>query len=192
LNFQILINVYSPSKEAESMNNPFYTDGLCFKCTGCSKCCRHEPGFVFLSSNDILRLMDATGLAFRDFLVKFTRTVDLGTGLAISLLETARFDCIFWKEGCSVYPARPLQCATYPFWERIVESRKSWLAEAEDCPGMASGPVHTRENIDDLLARRRKDPPVLVPYGYTLETINENTILGSSRISSNASDSSKS
>ncbi|MFH2113493.1 MAG: YkgJ family cysteine cluster protein, partial [Spirochaetota bacterium] len=68
------------------MNEPFYADGLRFECTGCSKCCRHEPGFVFLSLNDVLRLMDATGLAFRDFLVKFTRTVDLGTGMAISLL----------------------------------------------------------------------------------------------------------
>lgn len=170
------------------MNDPFYAKGLRFECTACSKCCRHEPGFVFLSSKDILHLMCATGLAFKEFLVKFTRTVDLGTGLAISLLETARFDCIFWNDGCSVYNARPLQCSTYPFWERIVESRESWMAEAEDCPGMGTGPSLTMELIDDLLARRRKDPPVLVPYGYTLETINENTILGSSRIPANASD----
>ena len=171
------------------MNDPFYIEGLRFGCTACSKCCRHEPGFVFLSSDDILRLMDATGLAFRDFLIKFTRTVDLGTGLAISLLETNRFDCIFWNEGCSVYPARPLQCSTYPFWERIVESRKSWLVEAEDCPGMGSGPLVSMELIDELLARRRKHPPVLVPYGYTLENINENSILGSARITANTSDS---
>jgi Fe-S-cluster containining protein len=179
-------------KEPESMNDPFYAEGLRFACTGCSKCCRHEPGYVFLSSKDIFRLMDATGLAFRDFLVKFTRTVDSGTGYAISLKETARFDCIFWKDGCTVYPARPLQCSTYPFWERIVETRASWLAEAEDCPGMNSGPLVSREKIDDLLARRRKDPPVLVPYGYTLETINENTILGSSRITADTTDASES
>jgi len=135
--------------------------------------------------------MNATGLAFRDFLVKFTRTVDLGTGLAISLLETARFDCIFWNEGCSVYSSRPLQCSTYPFWERIVESRQTWLEEAKDCPGIDSGPCITPELIDDLLARRREEPPVIVPYGYTLETIDENTILGSAWVAANTSDSGK-
>jgi hypothetical protein len=171
------------------MNEPFYAEGLRFKCTGCSKCCRHDPGFVFLSPQDILRLMAATGLAFRDFLVKFTKTVDLGIGLAISLLETARFDCIFWHDGCSVYSSRPLQCSTYPFWERIVESRESWLEEARDCPGMENGANITMACIDDMLSRRRVEPPLIVPYGYTLETINEDTILGSTRIIANTTDS---
>ena len=173
------------------MNKPFYAEGLQFECTGCSKCCRHDPGFVFLSPQDILRLMGATGLAFREFLVKFTRTVDLGTGLAISLLETPRFDCIFWNAGCSVYSSRPLQCSTYPFWERIVESRETWMEEARDCPGMETGPTITMAHIEDLLICRRQEPPLIVPYGYTLETINEDTILGSSRIIADTADSSK-
>jgi hypothetical protein len=135
--------------------------------------------------------MDLTGLAFRDFLVKFTRTVDLGTGLAISLLETPGFDCIFWKEGCSVYSARPLQCSSYPFWERIVESRQSWMEEAADCPGMETGPRISSMEINDILARRRNEPLLMLPYDYTWETSDENTILGSARIITNTSDSSK-
>jgi hypothetical protein len=181
----------SCQKGYEKMNELFHAKGLRFKCTGCSKCCRHDPGFVFLTSSDILRLMKATGLAFRDFLVKFTRTVDLGIGLAISLLETARFDCIFWRDGCSVYASRPLQCSTYPFWERIVESRQNWLEEAKDCPGMETGPCISLELIDDMLSRRRKEPPIILPSGDTLETIDEDTILGSTRILADTSDSSK-
>ena len=34
----------------------FYSDGLRFECTRCSRCCRHTPGYVFLSENDVERL----------------------------------------------------------------------------------------------------------------------------------------
>ena len=135
--------------------------------------------------------MDATGFAFRDFLIKFTRTVDLGTGLALSLLETTRFDCIFWEDGCTVYASRPLQCSTYPFWERIVESRQTWEEEAKDCPGMETGPCISLAVINDYLSRRRKDPPLIIRYGYTLETIDEDSILGSARIPADTADSGK-
>ncbi|HUX21603.1 MAG TPA: YkgJ family cysteine cluster protein, partial [Spirochaetia bacterium] len=38
------------------MYKPFYQDGLRFECTRCDACCRHEPGYVFLSQTDLRRL----------------------------------------------------------------------------------------------------------------------------------------
>ena len=35
------------------MSKKFYDDGLQFECARCSYCCRHEPGYVFLSDNDL-------------------------------------------------------------------------------------------------------------------------------------------
>lgn len=170
------------------MTEPFWIDGMRFDCSGCSKCCRHEPGFVFLAADDIRRLIASTGLAFRDFLRKFTRLVDIGTGLAISLTETISMDCIFWNDGCTVYEFRPVQCSTYPFWERLLETEQTWLSEARDCPGIGKGPIISGDAIRACLVKRRIHEPVVVSHGLTLETIDEDSILGCQRFSANSVD----
>ena len=44
--------------------------------------------------------------------------------------------CVFFdeqKKGCSIYPVRPIQCRTFPFWEHF----KKNIKEVEDeCPGI--------------------------------------------------------
>jgi Fe-S-cluster containining protein len=64
-------------------------------------------------------------------------------------------DCVFLgPEGCTVYPARPVQCATYPFWSTVVADEQSWEEERRWCPGIGKGPLHTKEEIDKLLDMR--------------------------------------
>ncbi len=41
------------------MEEVFYGRGLRFECTRCSRCCRHNPGYVFLSPVDLARLAEA-------------------------------------------------------------------------------------------------------------------------------------
>ncbi|HQO67077.1 MAG TPA: YkgJ family cysteine cluster protein, partial [Spirochaetales bacterium] len=35
------------------MNQSFWHEGLRFECARCSACCRYEPGYVFLSADDL-------------------------------------------------------------------------------------------------------------------------------------------
>ena len=55
------------------------------------------------------------------------------------------FDCIFLKrdkEGkslCSIYPVRPTQCRTWPFWPENLKTPRHWARAAKNCPGMKNG-----------------------------------------------------
>ncbi|MDC7225852.1 MAG: YkgJ family cysteine cluster protein [Spirochaetales bacterium] len=141
----------------------FYENGLQFECQRCSACCRHEPGYVFLSKNDLDALVDETGLSEQDFLLKYCRTVDLGGIKRISLIEKKNYDCIFWtEEGCRVYKARPVQCRTYPFWISYLEEEKDWKDLAKSCPGVGKGPIVSKEEIEKRIAERQDEQMLTV------------------------------
>jgi Fe-S-cluster containining protein len=137
------------------MQEIFYKSGLRFECTRCSTCCRLTPGYVFLSSPDLVALSSAMGLSKKDFLATYCRTINLGVARRVSLREKPNLDCILWENsGCSQYEARPLQCRSFPFWSACVSSREEWEIHARNCPGMGKGTLHTREEIDNWIARR--------------------------------------
>jgi len=144
----------------------FYENGLRFECTRCSRCCRHTPGYVFLSSKDVDLLAKSTGISHDILIESYCRRIDLGLATRISLKEKANFDCIFWENGgCVQYLARPLQCRSFPFWSGCVASREEWDLHARQCPGMNKGPLHGRHEIDEWLARRSAEPLLEVQGG---------------------------
>jgi Fe-S-cluster containining protein len=136
---------------------PFYTEGLRFSCTRCSSCCRHEPGYVFLSKNDLELLAKGLQMKYTGIMQKYCRWVPSpGGGKQLSLKEKPGFDCILWQNGCSVYQYRPLQCRTFPFWQSTLSSREAW--NNLTCPGIDKGALHSREYIENCLAQRRAEP----------------------------------
>jgi Fe-S-cluster containining protein len=140
----------------------FWDSGLRFACTQCSKCCRHDSGFVFLSEDDLDRLCRFTQLAPVEFVERYCRWVPFGADAHLSLTEQANRDCVFWKDGgCSVYEARPLQCRTYPFWSTIVDEERHWQQEALECPGIGIGRARDAAEIASAVASRRMKPPML-------------------------------
>lgn len=161
------------------MPDVFWSGGLAFDCSRCSACCRHEPGLVLLSAADLRLLLDHLGLDFKGFFAKYCRLVPLGGGTAVCLKETREYDCIFWKNGCTVYESRPVQCRTYPFWPGVVDSREDWNREAGRCPGMGRGPVRPRAEIEEALWAYRRNSPILLDPGADPESLDEHTILGS-------------
>jgi uncharacterized protein len=140
------------------MQDTFYDSGLRFECTRCSKCCRHTPGYVFLSGADLDLLSRSISLSKEEFLNRYCRTVDLGLARRVSLREKPNLDCILWEnDGCSHYEARPLQCRSFPFWSACVSSLAEWQNHQKNCPGMGNGTVHSREEIEGWLDRRRAE-----------------------------------
>jgi hypothetical protein len=136
----------------------FYDQGLKFECTQCHACCRHDPGYVFLSRQDLNTLAAGVGMEPRAFVEKYCRWVDLGQGLVLSLKEKKNFDCIFWDGGCTVYTHRPVQCRTYPFWEGPMASVEKWKWEGRFCPGINQGKLRDKTEIEEALAKRRENP----------------------------------
>ena len=136
-----------------SKKKPFYKLGLRFSCTRCSGCCRIGPGYVFLSEKDVQLLAEGLQMKYTDVMEIHCRWVPSWDGkMQLSLKEKADFDCIFWQDGCKVYPYRPLQCRTFPFWESILCDRKNW--EELSCPGAGKGTLHSMEYIESCLAQR--------------------------------------
>ena len=137
------------------MNQSFYHSGLRFQCRRCSKCCRHTPGYVFLSEYDIKYLISTLKLSRAEFLDAYCRKVNIGGFFRLSLKEKINYDCIFWEDGgCIVYRQRPLQCRSFPFWNAHMASPESWIDLSCQCPGIGQGRVHKKENIEYWLNRR--------------------------------------
>ena len=146
------------------MENKFYTNGLQFKCTRCNNCCRFDPGYVFLSVEDVQRLCEGLGIDLPELTGKYLREVNISGFKRISLTEKENYDCIFWEEeGCKVYKIRPLQCRSYPFWPAAIADAKSWESCGKSCPGAGHGRVHTEEEIDEWQELRKKESFIDLP-----------------------------
>jgi len=142
-------------------NSSFYASGLRFSCKRCSACCRYESGFVFLSEEDLKKLMTALKLDRKSVLSIYCRWVTNWKGdETLSLKEKSNKDCILWDRGCTVYDARPLQCVTFPFWESVLASEEAWKIAASGCPGINSGQHHTEETISRHLKSRDSQPVI--------------------------------
>ncbi len=140
----------------------FWNSEMRFTCTQCSKCCRHDTGYVFLSQEDVANLCEFTHLRLTQFVETYGRWVPFGPDAHLSLTEQPNRDCVFWKDGgCSVYAARPLQCRTYPFWSTIVDDEEHWHEEAQECPGIGIGRRWNAAEIAEAVASRRMKPPFL-------------------------------
>jgi Fe-S-cluster containining protein len=131
---------------------PFYEGGLRFSCLRCSACCRYDPGFVYLTGPDIVALARELRMKNDDFIAAYCRRIEAPGGCSrLSLREKSNYDCVFWKDGCEVYNARPFQCRAFPFWPSVLASSTAWEATARSCPGMGQGALHTREEIERRL-----------------------------------------
>ena len=116
------------------MSEPWFKNGLRFKCTGCGQCCTGSPGYVFLSKTDLDALAAHFNISNEEFLKRYTYKVDG----QYSLLDTPGTNaCIFLeKEKCAVYHARPIQCRTFPWWLHTIRAPEDWKEAAKRCEGI--------------------------------------------------------
>jgi hypothetical protein len=71
----------------------------------------------------------------------------------LSLLEKPGGDCEHFVKGagCAVYPARPPQCRTWPFWPVNLATPTAWKQAGTRCPGIGAGGRVTAETIEASL-----------------------------------------
>ncbi len=116
------------------MDTKWYDQGVKFKCTGCGKCCTGDPGYVWLTEEDIKVIATHLGLDRSAFIRKHTRLVHG----RISLREHPKtYDCEFFRDQkCLIYKARPKQCRTFPFWGENLISKRAFLQVGDRCEGI--------------------------------------------------------
>lgn len=124
---------------------PWYQNGLAFACTQCGKCCTGAPGFVWVTDEEVAALAAFRKEPVEEFTALYTRKA---RGRR-TLKEKANGDCVFYDRdtGCTVYPVRPPQCRTWPFWESNVETPADWEHTKAVCPGSGTGELIPAEEI---------------------------------------------
>src|SRR4051794_28412097 len=153
----------------KAKEQPWYAEGLSFSCTCSGNCCTGGPGFVWISDEEVDRLAEHLGLSRAQTLEKYCRTIGRGISLKESRTPQGNYDCVFLTElapekhkgkrqaevthrrrVCGIYPVRPLQCRTWPFWDGNLASQDNWNNSAKRCPGMNTGKHYPQEKIEAL------------------------------------------
>jgi Fe-S-cluster containining protein len=128
----------------------WYEKGLQFGCTGCGGCCTGSPGFVWLNDQEVDQLVEHLGITKEQFLKKYTRK---HFGRLALTEKGSQYDCVFLKDKqCTVYTARPSQCKTFPFWPKVLESKKAWIEEKKHCEGIEreGSKIYSLEEIQSI------------------------------------------
>jgi Fe-S-cluster containining protein len=128
------------------MSEPWYEGGLRFRCTRCGDCCTGPPGYVWVTDEEVEEIAKFRGEPVEEVRGLYTRPV--GTSRR-TLREKDNGDCVFFERGagCTIYPVRPRQCRTWPFWESNTVTPEAWQRTCEICPGSGRGELIPAEEI---------------------------------------------
>lgn len=136
---------------------PFYhRKQLHFACTGCGACCTGTAeDYVAVDPSEQEKIRAYLGISRRWFRRRYLVHVDDYTD---GLASSAGGNCVFLDDAmrCRVYPVRPRQCRTYPFWPEIVHSERTWRREAQRCEGIGCGTAISLKRIETALRTVRR------------------------------------
>ncbi|QEG34646.1 YkgJ family cysteine cluster protein [Bythopirellula goksoeyrii] len=141
----------STKRKKDANQEPWYKEGLRFKCTGCGDCCTGAPGYVWVNQREIDGLAALLEMKVDKFESKYVRRI----GIRRSLVEFSNGDCVFFDNEtrkCNVYTERPRQCRTWPFWNSNLKSPETWAETCEACPGSGKGKLYQLEQIQEQAA----------------------------------------
>jgi uncharacterized protein len=156
----------------ESAASPWYNEGLQFTCSQCGNCCTGGPGYVWISTEEIVRLATHLKTTPQAVVERYCRKIEGRFSLRERRVLGGNYDCIFLKEEkipaqggrpqqvrrtCQIYDVRPLQCRTWPFWPENLTSQANWNGAAERCHGMNHGRLFSIAEIHRI--RDAKDWP---------------------------------
>ena len=132
--------------------HPWYAGGLRFQCVRCGRCCTGPPGYVWLDKTEVSRIARFLKATPSEFERQYCRRVLW----RLSLIEHPNGDCVFLTPaGCRIYPLRPAQCKSFPFWDDLLRSPEAWQALKARCPGVGKGKLCTLREIEEIRAGRR-------------------------------------
>ncbi len=143
---------------ANKNKTPWYAAGLHFECQKCGQCCSGpQQGFIWVTKQEIELIADFLNCSTNHLRKNYLKRL----GFKTSIIEHhVTNDCIFLKniqgkKKCSIYPVRPTQCRTWPFWKSNLKSPDSWNLVAKRCPGINKGPLHTLEKIQNIIENKK-------------------------------------
>lgn len=110
-----------------------FTPQTCGSCPG--NCCRGREGYIWVTVEDIARQAAYLQMAPEDFTREYVRRAEGRFSLQERKSDGEYLCCFFNPDErrCLIYPVRPNQCRTFPFWESFRTDPADVL---EECPGV--------------------------------------------------------
>jgi spermidine synthase/Fe-S-cluster containining protein len=106
----------------------------CTQCQG--KCCNGDRGNIFVNSKEIEAISKFLGIEVSKFIHEYL--IKISYKISIKEIKTDKnYACIFLdnkRNRCSIYPVRPNQCRTFPFWSYYKDKPEE---VARECPGVS-------------------------------------------------------
>jgi len=143
-------SVFSVTSVAKKL---WFLGGLRFECGQCGSCCAGPwAGYIWVTRPEIKLIADFLKMPARQLRKKYLRRVGLRTTI-IEHNETR--DCIFLQQTdvgkkCIIYPVRPSQCRTWPFWADNLKDPAAWEKTCRKCPGVNRGRLYTFNEIQEI------------------------------------------
>ncbi|MBN1151084.1 YkgJ family cysteine cluster protein [candidate division WOR-3 bacterium] len=134
------------------MSKYFFERGIRFECQNCGACCDVENGVVYLSEEDMIKIPKFLGISQDDFRLKYTARDEDGNNI---IKDGHPSKCRFlFQNKCMIYPVRPVQCRTYPFWSSNLQDEKKFFSLP--CPGIGKGKIVGAETIQEMFLEHRE------------------------------------
>ncbi|MCK4442730.1 MAG: YkgJ family cysteine cluster protein [Sulfurovaceae bacterium] len=111
-----------------------FNPSACKSCGGA--CCTGESGYIWVKYQEIEKMAQFLELTIEEFATMYLRKVKHRYSIIEKKLDTDNYACIFFDNSikqCKIYPVRPSQCRTFPFWEIF---KKDIEEVKKECPGI--------------------------------------------------------
>lgn len=131
----------------------WYVGGLHFKCDQCGQCCSGPgEGYIWIARAEIELLAKHLKIPVSQLRKKYLKRIVTRTSI---IEHQVTKDCIFLKnidgqKKCSIYPVRPQQCRTWPFWTSNLTSSNTWNETAQRCGGINRGRLYSFKEIENV------------------------------------------
>lgn len=141
----------------DSNSTPWYVGGLHFECLQCGACCAGpDEGYIWVTKPEIALIARFLDVQAGQLWGRYLKHM----GKRATIVEKpVNRDCIFLtntdgKWGCAIYPVRPNQCRTWPFWPDNLATPDAWNRAATKCTGINRGKLYSHEEIEELCKQK--------------------------------------
>jgi len=138
--------------------NCWYVAGLHFECRQCGACCSGPAeGYIWVTRHEIELVAEFLKVTVVQVRKRYLKRVGLRTSI---MEQPGNRDCVFLQvvggqKMCAIYPVRPRQCRSWPFWPENLASARAWNEAGRRCPGINRGRLYTLEQIERIKSARK-------------------------------------
>ncbi len=122
---------------------PWLQSGINFACQGCGACCTGDSGTIYVSPGEVQSIARFLQISPAELIKRHLYPFQD----SYSIREYPQGDCHFYAHGCRIYPVRPWQCRSYPFWFKNLRNEHNWRLTSRECPGIGQGQLYSSTEI---------------------------------------------